>query len=61
MTIEKVCIKCKRVVTGKQCPVCKTSNLSTKWKGLLVVLDPAKSELAAKTGLGEGKYALVVK
>ena len=59
--IEKACLKCKRIVTGRQCPVCKTSTLSTKGKGLLIILDASNSKMADKAGLTEGKYALGVK
>ncbi len=59
--IEKACLKCKRIVTGKQCPICKTSKLSTKWKGLLIILDAKESKIAEKMNLTEGKYALKVK
>lgn len=61
MIREKACVKCKRIVAGKECPICKTSKLSTKWKGQLIILDARDSVIAEKMGLREGKYALKVK
>lgn len=58
--IEKACIKCKRITTAKACPECKNSKLSTRWNGLLIILDE-ESELAKNSGLKPGKYALKVK
>ena len=58
---EKACLKCKRIVTGRQCPICKTSKLSTKWKGLIVILDAKDSKIAEEMGVTEGRYALKVK
>ncbi len=56
-----VCRNCKRFTTEKICPYCKSTNLSTSWKGLVVVLSPEDSELAKFLGIEEkGKYALYV-
>jgi len=55
-----VCRKCKRFTTEKICPFCKSTNLSTSWKGVVVILDK-ESEVAKVLGLTEeGKYALYV-
>ena len=58
--VEKACMKCKRITEGKECPVCKTSKLSARWNGLLVVLE-GDSELSKELGVEPGKYALKVK
>ena len=58
--VEKACIKCKRITEEKECPVCKTTKLSNKWYGLLVILDP-DSEIAKAMNIEPGKYALKVK
>lgn len=56
----RVCRNCKRFTTETTCPVCKSTNLSSSWKGLVVVLD-ANSEVAKILNIAEpGKYALYV-
>jgi DNA-directed RNA polymerase subunit E" len=56
----QVCRNCRSFTVGKVCPVCKSTNLSTSWKGLVVVLNP-NSEIAKKLNLNkEGRYALYV-
>ncbi len=56
---EKACKQCHRVVEGNLCPVCKDSQLTTSWKGFIVIADPERSELAKKLGIKiPGKYAL---
>lgn len=44
----------------KICPVCKSTNLSTSWKGMVIILDP-NSEVAKALKISEpDKYALYV-
>ncbi len=58
---EKVCLKCKRVISGTECEVCKNSKLSSNWQGLVIIIDK-DSEIAKKIGIDKpGKYALKVK
>ncbi|WP_456471573.1 transcription elongation factor subunit Spt4 [Methanocaldococcus sp.] len=57
----RACIKCKYLTNEKECPICK-SPTSEKWTGLLVVLNPEKSEIAKKLNIKiKGKYAISVK
>lgn len=57
--VEKACKKCRRIVEGDVCPVCKEANLTASWKGFLLILDPNNSELAKKLDITlPGKYAL---
>jgi len=58
--VEKACRKCKRITEEKNCPVCKTSKLSNRWYGLLVILEP-DSEITKEMDIKPGKYALKVK
>ena len=59
---EKACKNCHFVSNGTVCPVCKSTNLSDDWSGLVVILDPAVSEVAKKMGIkAAGKYALRVR
>lgn len=54
----KACKECKRIVSGKTCPVCKTDNLTSSFQGIIVVFDPS-SEIAKRLGItAPGKYAI---
>lgn len=56
----QACRNCRRFTQEKICPVCRSTNLSTSWKGLVVVID-SDSELARMLNLQEeGRYALYV-
>lgn len=59
---DRACMDCKRIVEkGSECPICKGNNLTTNWKGLVVIYDPAESEIAEKIGVSTaGKYAVRV-
>jgi len=49
------------VTTGKVCPVCKSSDLTPDWSGIILVFDPAKSQVAATLEITvPHKYALKV-
>ena len=62
MTTEKACKRCKRIVAGKQCPICKGQDLTPHWRGLVVILDPDKSEIAKSLNIElPGEYALKVR
>ncbi|MBI2084766.1 MAG: transcription elongation factor Spt4 [Candidatus Aenigmarchaeota archaeon] len=56
----QVCRNCKRFTTEKSCHTCKSTNLSTSWKGLVIITDES-SEIAKTLNITEkGKYALYV-
>ncbi|MEM5778424.1 MAG: transcription elongation factor subunit Spt4 [Candidatus Aenigmatarchaeota archaeon] len=58
---EKACKNCRRLVKGNLCPICKTSELTNNWKGVLVIFD-ANSEIAKEAGItSPGKYAIRIK
>ena len=58
---EKACLNCHMIDYGNVCPNCKSTSLTENFSGLLIVLDPEKSELAKKIGITKpGKYALRV-
>lgn len=55
------CRNCRALTYQKQCPICKSTNLTTNWKGYLYVIDPEKSEVAKKMGIKvRGRFALTV-
>jgi DNA-directed RNA polymerase subunit E" len=56
----QVCRNCRRFTQEKVCPVCKSTNLSTSWKGLVIIIN-ADSETAKTLSIDEpGRYALYV-
>ena len=58
---EKACKSCRRIVRGNICPVCKSSDITTNWRGLLVVINP-ESEIAKEAGItNPGRYAIRTK
>ncbi len=57
---QQVCRNCRRFTNESVCPVCKSTNLSSSWKGMVVIID-TNSEVAKNLGVSEpGKYALFV-
>ncbi len=61
MVREMACRKCKAVTTGKICPVCKSSDLTPDWNGIVLVVDPTNSEISKTLGITKkGKYAIKV-
>lgn len=60
--VDRACTNCKRIVeSGSECPICKSNELTTNWRGLVVVYDPEGSEIAEKVGVSTpGKYAVQV-
>jgi DNA-directed RNA polymerase subunit E" len=61
MAKEKACRKCKALTSGKVCPVCKSSDLSPDWQGIILVFDPSKSLVANTLEItAPSRYALKV-
>lgn len=59
---KKVCKKCKLVVEGSECPICKGNQFSTNWQGRVYILDANKSTIAKKIGnTVKGEYAIKVR
>ena len=55
---EKACMECRRLVSGNECPACKTSELTKNWEGMAVIIDP-DSEIAESMDIETpGKYAI---
>lgn len=56
----QVCRNCRRFTRESHCEFCKSTSLSTSWKGMVVILDTG-SEIAKNLNIAEpGKYALYV-
>lgn len=58
----RACLKCKHLTSSSICDVCKSSNLSSDWSGLFIVIRPESSELAKTLGItSPGRYAIKVR
>ncbi|MEM0333235.1 MAG: transcription elongation factor subunit Spt4 [Candidatus Aenigmatarchaeota archaeon] len=54
------CRNCKFLTSEKICPNCGSTNLTSSWKGIIVVLD-SESQIAKTAGINKpGKYAVFV-
>jgi DNA-directed RNA polymerase subunit E" len=61
MPKEVACKKCKAITIGKVCPICKSSDLTPDWSGIIIVFDPSKSQIANTLEItNPHKYALKV-
>ncbi len=55
---EKACKECRRLVQGRECPACKTTDLTKNWEGMAIIVNP-ESELAETLNIKTpGKYAI---
>jgi len=60
--IDKACRNCHLMSKGPICPNCKSTGLSDDWVGLVIIIEPTKSEIGKKIGAtGPGKYAIRVR
>jgi DNA-directed RNA polymerase subunit E" len=58
----RACRSCKNISDENICPVCKGTEFSDDYSGLLIVLDPENSILAEKLDTTEeGQYALKIR
>ncbi len=60
---QKACKQCRFILShGDTCPLCGSTDLTTKWNGYIIVLNVEKSQIAKKLGLKtESTYALNIK
>jgi DNA-directed RNA polymerase subunit E" len=58
----RACRSCKNISDQPVCPLCKSTEFSDDYSGLLIVLDPENSLLAEKLDTKEpGSYALKIR
>lgn len=58
----RACRICKIITEENACPICRSTDLSEDFSGLLIILDPENSELAKKIEIKEeGRYALRIR
>jgi DNA-directed RNA polymerase subunit E" len=59
--VEKACKDCNRISEESECPICKSNEMTTAWKGLMIVYNE-ESQLAQEAEIQTpGKYAIRVK
>ncbi len=60
--MPKACRNCKIIIEENVCPICKNTDLSDDFSGLLVVINPEGSVMAHKMDIKkEGRYALKIR
>jgi DNA-directed RNA polymerase subunit E" len=58
---KNACRKCRSIVEGETCPICKGNQFVQNWKGRLTIIDANKSAIAKKIGITtKGEYAIKV-
>ncbi len=58
----KACRTCKIITEENMCPICRSTDLSDDFSGLLIILEPENSQLAKKIEIEkEGQYALRIR
>ena len=61
MPREVACKKCKAVSIGKVCPICKSTELTPDWSGIILIFDSGRSRIASLLDIRTAhKYALKV-
>lgn len=62
MAKRKACRICHVMTTKSHCPICKSTNLSESFSGLVLIFDPDNSMIARKLNITKpGEYALQVR
>jgi DNA-directed RNA polymerase subunit E" len=58
---EQACRKCRTLTTDKACPNDGSTELSGEWSGLVIIINPDKSQVAKTLAITKpGRYALKV-
>lgn len=58
----RACRTCKIITEENMCPICRSTDLSDDFSGLLIILEPENSKLAKKIKIEkEGQYALRIR
>ena len=60
--MKKACKNCRAVVEGDKCLLCGNAELTKTFEGMILILNPEGSEIAAEIGAKvPGKYVLKLK
>jgi DNA-directed RNA polymerase subunit E" len=58
----RACRNCHLIITTNICPECKSTSVSDDWTGVVVIIDPDKSQIAKTLEIKKpGRYALRVR
>ncbi|MGQ4833499.1 MAG: transcription elongation factor subunit Spt4 [Candidatus Asgardarchaeia archaeon] len=58
----RACRRCHALTMTSRCPVCKSTDLTTDFSGIVIINDPEHSEIAKKLNIKQpGMYALKVR
>lgn len=61
MPKERACRNCRAIVTGNKCENCGSTNLTSTFSGIIIMINPESSEIAKLLGIEKpGKYAIRV-
>jgi DNA-directed RNA polymerase subunit E" len=60
---EMVCKSCRIIIShGGKCPLCGSSDLTSRWNGYVIMLNVERSDIAKKLGLKvNSTFALNIK
>jgi len=60
--MSRACRNCHYITDESVCPICKSTELSGDYSGLVVILDPDESLIAEKMEITKpGRYALKIR
>jgi DNA-directed RNA polymerase subunit E" len=58
----RACRNCHLIISANICPECKSTSVSDDWTGVVVIIDPEKSQIAKTLDIKKpGRYALRVR
>ncbi|MEQ9714876.1 MAG: transcription elongation factor subunit Spt4 [Candidatus Asgardarchaeia archaeon] len=58
----RACRRCHALTTGSRCPICKSTDLTTDFSGIVIINNPENSIIAKKLNIKQpGMYALKVR
>ncbi len=59
MPRDRACRNCRALVSGNKCENCGSTNLTSSYSGLLILVSPGNSEIAKLLGIEKpGRYVL---
>jgi DNA-directed RNA polymerase subunit E" len=60
---EVACKTCRIIIkSGNRCPLCGSTDITPKWSGYIIMLNPEKSEIAKKLNINiNSTFALNIK
>jgi DNA-directed RNA polymerase subunit E" len=60
---RKVCLKCKAIlpIDAQKCPYCGSTQFTEDFEGILIIINPEKSEVAKVAGINKkGHFAVKI-